>query len=231
MELTGRRKQFLQKLIDLYNKTNLPVHYVTLAKALGVSKWTAYDMLKELEKLGYLTRDYEVNPGETGRSQIVFRPAERGIEMMEASHGEAPRGRDDMQPEEWRRIKSRVISFLNSVRKCSISEAMQKAADELPNVHARVDFCAHVIGLLLVYLNKLGGTGESAIKNLIRNAPTSEMRMSMLAGAVTGTIMKTANREVTAKITDWVERCLAAINELSDRERGMLSDFLNEALA
>ncbi len=50
--LTERRKQFLQKLLDLYRRTNLPVHYESVAQALGVSKWTAYDMLKALEKLG-----------------------------------------------------------------------------------------------------------------------------------------------------------------------------------
>ncbi|MBY6273613.1 MAG: DNA-binding protein, partial [Bacillaceae bacterium] len=39
MILTERRKQFLRKLVDLYQKTNVPVHYETLAKYIGVSKW------------------------------------------------------------------------------------------------------------------------------------------------------------------------------------------------
>lgn len=233
MDLTGRRKQFLQKLTELYNKTKLPVHYATLAKALGVSKWTAYDMLNALEKQGYLTRDYEVSPGETGRSQVVFRPVAGGVGALTPElEADAPsEEKDDILTEEWRRIQSKVTSLLNRLRQCSASEALRKAAEELPREQSRVAYCAHVVGLLLWYLNKLGGSAETALKNMIRSAPTGEMRLSMLAGVVTGTVMKTANHELSAKIADWAARCLAAASELSERERGLLSEFLNEALA
>jgi hypothetical protein len=232
MDLTGRRKQFLQKVTELYNKTRLPVHYATLAKALGVSKWTAYDMLNALEKQGYLTRDYETSPGETGRSQVVFRPAENVIGASAAQSADAsPDHDDDKLAEEWRSIKSKVVSLLNRLRQCSANEALRKAAEELPRDETRVAYCAHVVGLLLLYLNKLGGSGAAALKHMIRSAPTGEMRLSMLAGVVTGTVLKTANHELSAKIADWAARCMSAVGELSERERGLLSEFLNEALA
>jgi len=47
----------LDKIMNLYQQTKLPVHYGTLANKIGVGKWTAYDMVKELEKLHYLKRD------------------------------------------------------------------------------------------------------------------------------------------------------------------------------
>jgi len=74
VRLTERRKQFLRGVVDMYRRTRLPVHYETLAERLGVSKWTAYDVLRALEEQGLLTRDYTVNRGEPGRSQIVFVP-------------------------------------------------------------------------------------------------------------------------------------------------------------
>ncbi|WP_242824990.1 hypothetical protein [Dehalobacter sp. DCA] len=82
MNLTERRKQFLQQIIRLYEKSGLPVHYETLANLLGVSKWTAYDMLKELEKNDFLKRDYVVNPNVQGRSTIVFSPTPKANKLF-----------------------------------------------------------------------------------------------------------------------------------------------------
>ena len=212
-------------LIDLYRKTNVPVHYVTLAKALGVSKWTSYDMLKELEKLGYLTRDYAVNPGETGRSQIVFRPTAKALSLCEQNRSEV------IDPEEWHQIKTKVLAFLNSLKSCSLSDAIQKVLEEIPKVQVRVSFCAHIIGLLLVYLHKMGGRTEFLIKSLVQNAPTNEMRMTMFVGTVLGTIIQSMNHEIGIEATNLVGRYLQSINDLSDHERGMLSDLLTEALA
>jgi DNA-binding Lrp family transcriptional regulator len=225
MILTERRKQFLQKLIDLYQKTNVPVHYETLAKAIGVSKWTAYDMLKELEKLGYLTRDYAVNPGETGRSQIVFLPTVKASGLFDQERSEV------INPVEWDKTKAKLLQFLNSLKGYSISDAIQKVLEEIPKVQVRVAFCAYIIGLLLVYLRKLGGRTESLIQNLVQNAPTNEMRMTMFVGTVLGTIIQTMNHEIGIEVTDLVGRFLKSIHDLSDHERGMLSDFLDEALA
>lgn len=225
MLLTERRKQFLQKLIDLYQKTNVPVHYETLAKAIGVSKWTAYDMMKELEKLGYLIRDYAVNPGEAGRSQIVFLPTVKASSLFEKERSEV------INPLEWEQTKAKLHQFLNSLKGCSISDAMEKVLEEIPKIQVRVTFCAYIIGLLLVYLRKLGGRTESLIRGLVQNAPTNEMRMTMFVGTVLGTIIQTMNHEIGIEVTDSVGQYLKSIHDLSVQERGMLADFLNEALA
>jgi DNA-binding MarR family transcriptional regulator len=224
MLLTERRKQFLRKLIDLYQKTNVPVHYETLAKALGVSKWTAYDMLKELEKLGYLTRDYTVNPGETGRSQIVFLPTAKATSLFEQKRSEV------INLEEWDKTKRKVLEFLNSLKGYSLSDAIQKVLDEIPKVKVRVTFCTYIIGLLIVYLRKLGGRTEVLIKSLVQNAPTNEMRMTMFVGTVLGTIIQTMNHEIGVEVTELVGRYLKSITDLSNFEKEMLFDFLNEAL-
>ncbi|GMO01337.1 LexA family protein [Parageobacillus thermoglucosidasius] len=225
MLLTERRKQFLQKLIDLYQKTNMPVHYETLAKALGVSKWTAYDMLKELEKLGYLTRDYTLNPGETGRSQIVFLPTAKATSLFEQKRSEA------INLEEWHKTKEKILEFLNSLKNCSLSAAVRKVLEEIPKAQIRVAFCAYIIGLFLVYLRKLGGKTEVLIKNLVQNAPTNEMRMTMFVGTVLGSIIQTMNHEIGVEVTELVGRYLKSIADLSHFEKEMLSDFLHEALA
>ncbi|WP_200759063.1 LexA family protein [Effusibacillus dendaii] len=225
MVLTERRKQFLHKLIDLYKNTNLPVHYETLAQALGVSKWTAYDMLKELEKLGYLTRDYTVTRGEAGRSQIVFLPTVKAGDLFEQKRFEV------INPEEWYDSKNQLLHFLNSLKDYSLSDAIQKVLEEIPKVKLRIAFCAYIIGLLLVYLRKLGGRTETLIKSVVQNAPTNEMRMTVFVGTVVGTVIQTMNHEIGVEVSDLVGRYLKSILDLSENERTMLSDLLNEALA
>lgn len=225
MFLTERRKQFLQKLIDLYQKTNVPVHYETLAKALGVSKWTAYDMLKEIEKLGYLVRDYAVNPGETGRSQIVFMPTAKASNLFEQKRSEA------INPEEWQETKTKVLQFIRHRKSYNFNDTIQKVLVELPKVQVHLTFCAFIVGLLLVYLHKLGEKTEALIKNLIQHAPTSDMRITVFVGTVFGTIIQSVNDDIGIEVTRLVDRYLKAITDLSEQEKGMLSDFLEEALA
>jgi len=261
--LSGRRKQFLQKLLDLYNKTNVPVHYETLAQALGVSKWTSYDMLKELEKLGYLIRDYIVHPGETGRSQIVFRPTAKTSSLFGPARSEI------VPPDEWNLIKSKALEFLHRFKNLSLGDAVRKMLKEVPpqqneaqqmqarQTHAQqpqlpiagarlareqeqtqlmpvqqapVSFCAQIIGLFLACLNRMGDKTETWIRILVQSAPTAEMRTTLFVGTVLGAIMQKMGQDIGSEAARLAGRYMQTMHELSEQEKGMLSDFLMEAL-
>lgn len=56
------------------------------------------------------------------------------------------------------------------------------------------------------------------------------MRTTMFVGTVLGTIIQTMNHEIGIETTNLIGQYLQAINDLSDHEREMLSDFLSEAL-
>jgi len=58
MKTTTRQKEFLKVLIDLYQQKASPIHYSEVAQKMGVSKWTAYDMLQLLHKEGLLEVEY-----------------------------------------------------------------------------------------------------------------------------------------------------------------------------
>lgn len=322
--LSGRRKQFLQKLLDLYSKTKVPVHYETLAQALGVSKWTSYDMLKELEKLGYLIRDYIVHPGEAGRSQIVFRPTDKTSSLF------GPALSEIVPPDEWNSIKSKALEFLHRFKNLSLGDAVRKMLKEvlpqqiegqlyaaqhierqqykaqqieakqneaprmqaqalqmqvqkmqaqekqpqqmqpqqmpvqqapvqqtqaqqtqlpvakarlarereqtleqtqlMPVQQAPVSFCAQTIGLFLACLNRMGDKTESWIRNLVQSAPSAEMRTTLFVGAVLGAIMQKMGQDIGNEAATLAGRYMQTIHGLSEQEKGMLSDFLMEAL-
>lgn len=87
MGLTYRRIQFLQQILNVYHRTHLPVHYETIGHCIGVSKWTAYDVLSELAKSGYLSRAYVSNKGDVGRSSVVFFPTSKAMALLTAMGG------------------------------------------------------------------------------------------------------------------------------------------------
>lgn len=151
MSLTKRRLQFLHTLVELYQKTKLPIHYEALAKSLGVSKWTAYDMLKEIEKLGFITRSYEVNTKVTGRSQVVFVPTDKASDLFNQSRNEL------VDLVDWKKTVENISGLLKDLNNTGPNEAVRKIWAEIPEASVRINFCAYIIGLLLMYLKKLGG--------------------------------------------------------------------------
>lgn len=77
MELTRRQEEFVENLIELSKEWDGPIHYSLLAERLGVSPFTAYDMLCLLEEKGMVTSEYRRAEGASGpgRAARLFSPA------------------------------------------------------------------------------------------------------------------------------------------------------------
>lgn len=77
MKLTRRQEEFIENLIDLSQELDGPIHYSTLAERLGVSPFTAYDMLRVLEDKGVVTSEYQLPADKSGpgRAERLFYPA------------------------------------------------------------------------------------------------------------------------------------------------------------
>ncbi len=105
MELTSRQLEFVAKLIDLYAEVEDNIHYSQVADRLGVSRSTAYDMLRLLERKGFARAHYVLEePGGPGRSTVLFSPTERARETF-------ARLREQAGPAaKWELIKARIIS-------------------------------------------------------------------------------------------------------------------------
>ena len=76
--VTPRRQETLDVLRAAAQETPAgAVHYSTVAASLGVSPWTAYGLLRDLEAIGLAVRRYVVPAagGHGGRSRILFAPA------------------------------------------------------------------------------------------------------------------------------------------------------------
>jgi DNA-binding IscR family transcriptional regulator len=66
MKLTRRQEDVIRKMLDLHDLHQAPIHYKTLADHLGVSPFTAYDMLRLLEEKGLVTSEYQLASDKSG---------------------------------------------------------------------------------------------------------------------------------------------------------------------
>ena len=132
IKLTVRQKIFLIRLVEVFSKTRQPVHHSALAKALGLSKSTTYDMLKLLESKGWIYSIYAVAdaPRKQGRSKIMFLPTEWSIEEVFR-----PLGGEDAEGEQ---TKEFLIRFLEKQRKNEFNKFYEGSSRDLRDLLSAV---------------------------------------------------------------------------------------------
>ncbi|MEL7567488.1 MAG: Lrp/AsnC family transcriptional regulator [Bacillota bacterium] len=225
MNLTERRKQFLQQIMRLYEKSGLPVHYVTLANLLGVSKWTAYDMLKELEKGGLLKRDYMVNPNELGRSVIVFSPTTKAEELF-GQIREVTFDADQLNG-----IKKKVLEKVFELRSTTnLQQSLEFILKEIPKANLRTEFCMYILAVLILYLHALGKIQKDMVKNIFEVADRRDLKIILFVGLVAGTAIQSVAQELDPRISDLIGSFLKRLDQLSMDEVQILIEFLQEAI-
>ena len=224
--LTRRRKEFLTKINKIYNNTGEPVRYATVAKSLGVSKWTAYDVLRELEKEGLLTMEYLINREDRypGRSQVFFRPTILALHTLE----EEPYS--SLPEEEWLKLKKRLLGVFDNIKNLGAKKIIDELSEEMRIVEKPVAYGAYMITLLTAYLYSLGNRGIHLLENSLRHPSKPELTLSMFAGTVLGMAIKNVKETVTAKLAAKIDVFQKHISGFSKNERKLLVNFLGEAL-
>lgn len=109
MRLTHRQVDVICKLLDLYREFQEPIHYSTLAEHLGVSPFTAYDMLCLLEEKGMVTSEYQLAPDKSGpgRAVRVFLPSQHALERTTSLSKE-------IGSADWNTYKQRLLDKLRN---------------------------------------------------------------------------------------------------------------------
>jgi DNA-binding MarR family transcriptional regulator len=100
IKLTLRQKVFLMRLVEFFGYSRKPVHHTELAKALGLSNSTTYDMLKLLESKGVLYPIFAMPKNESerhGRSRIMFVPTEKIVEEVYQPLGGKTADREELR--------------------------------------------------------------------------------------------------------------------------------------
>jgi hypothetical protein len=229
IKLTPRQRAFLDKLFDLYCEYQAPVHYSLVAEKLGVNKFSAYDMLKLLEKKGVARSDYVLATGHVGpgRSTIVFYPTQQAANLLSQFAG------DIHLNGEWRQVKERILQRLRETKSANYRELLHEILTRISEHNPPLIYCTEMITALLLNLNraKEKASGMNPFKALSSLGSTGEAGLGALAGLSLGsTLAEKADASLRDKLLSCTERYHAHLLNLSEEAKTSLSDFLQEAL-
>jgi len=227
MAITRRRLDFLEKIKQEYDYTGLPVHYVRVAELLGISKWSAYEMLKTLEKEGFIASQYEVNHGEKypGRAMVLFVPTRQLDIALSGKPVEEPLG-------EWCQIKERLLSFCEDVKKGHSKEVVKELVAELAGIGNPMISTAYVITILISQLQTLSDRSVGLIKKLVADTVSPESGLAMFAGAIIGSMPKiTSKVQPVSLLLNYLSGFQKNLALLNRAEQALLMEFLGNALA
>lgn len=225
IKLTPRQRAFLEKLRDLYRERRGPVHYSTVAERLGVSKFSAYDMLRVLEQKGVAGSEYLLSAERSGpgRSRIVFFPT-----VFSSWEGQA--GESD---EDWLRFKQRLLNELREACDVNYREKLMAFLSRLPSLRAPLEYCAETIAALLLNLGLIreAVSERNPLRSLGGLLTAGETGLGALAGLSLGsTLMTGGESSLTDRLLTSVRRYQDHLARLSEENKRRLTDFLQEAL-
>jgi DNA-binding MarR family transcriptional regulator len=231
--LTPRQHAFLQKLQELCREHKGPVHYSDVAEKLGVSRFSAYDMLKVLEKKGLAASSYALAAGHSGpgRSMVVFEPTRQGTTILGLRLEDA---RQDLG-DDWQRVRERVLNRLREAREASPREVLSELLVRLPEAKAPVAFCTQMIGALLVNMQRVKArVGDlHPFRALAALRTNGSAGLETLAGLSIGMALGTDDESppsLTQRLLDQTRRYQSTLSRLSEEARSALVQFLEEAL-
>jgi hypothetical protein len=228
MRLTARQRAFLEQLVKLYREEKGPVHYTQVADAMGVSKFSAYDMLRVLVDKGLASPIYvlEKPVRSPGRSQVMFMPTPEGEVMLS--------GRCRSFPcVEWKEFKDRLLRKLR--KGTSPLHLLRDMLAQYQNAEPPLLYCAGVSTAYLAGLTRLAGKVKyvnpyEAVEKLI----SGEAGLGTLAGLSLGSIIAQAgegvDNEFAFQLYQTVERYQAALAQLNEESKTALKNFLLEVI-
>ena len=225
MDLTKRQRNFLTQFLDLYREVKTPLHYTLVARRLGIGNVTAYEMLRLLEKRGFVASKYELPRSGPGRSNVVFYPTERAITMA-PPHEKWASG-------EWERIKEGILSALRRDRDTGYEKLLNEILTRLPGRKSPLLYAADMVTAVILTIYRLLEKAEAkgVFAQLRSLGFPGEWGLNALAGLTLGlTLVEKANRRLTSLLLSYVgkyQRCLA---ELGFEERQVLTDFAQEVM-
>lgn len=202
MKLTRRQENFIHKLLDLYRELDGPIHYSVLAERVGVSPFTAYDMLRLLEEKGLVDSEYRVptNKPIPGRSEVLFWPTVRAQNLWLELTGDPGTG-------DWEAVKKRA---LERIRDGELRELAEEMLARLPlGGPVILRYCIEVMSIIVLRLGRGSGRrllAEHLPQILEGQGAATRSSLLLLGGFALGLLAKESGGD-----PDWSEEMLAHV--------------------
>ena len=222
MKLTRRQEQFIENLIDLSQEVNGPIHYSMLAERLGVSPFTAYDMLRLLEEKGMVTSEYQMAEGKSGpgRAERLFCP----VKPPEAEKfGAIP-----LSESELKQFMLNMVRQEQFPQKAFAEELLSRIPPEGPE-HIR--YCLEVMIIIGLRLRQHAGQQKflAYLADILPNNGTvSPANLSLLGGFAFGILAQeeTEDQEWSQILLEHVLHYQEIVHNLTTEDCRLLADAL-----
>jgi energy-coupling factor transport system substrate-specific component len=217
LKATGRRIEFLKALSAIAAESGAPVHYGEVADRMGVSKWTAYDMMRQLMADNLVRASYSTSASAfRGRSQVLFEPTATGIDVLREAGTVATLSAKHWQ-EELASILSKVIAALES--KTDLETALSDFEDASPLVH-----CVALLGFLIVEF-KRRGLSLRTLEAIIGAGVEAGTTLFILIGILAGELLVKGAARVMHDMDAQIQKFSEEISRMGDNGRRLLAEF------
>jgi hypothetical protein len=227
VKLTGRQREFLSRFLDLYQRIKQPIHYTQVAEEVGVSKLTAYDMLRLLEERGLLASEYTLpKEGGPGRSSIVFHPTEKAAGVMAQPAGE------EWDRTEWERVKVRILQALDE-RKGAYQNLLDEILLRIPKSKSPMLYVTEMITAIFLELHHLREEvkANGLFPDLHLVGLPDELGLNALPGLTLGlTLVEKANRRAATLLLSYTQKYQDHLAKLSAENKKRVVDFAQEVM-
>lgn len=230
MKLTRRQEEFIKKMIELGHELDGPVHYTAVAEQLGVSPFTAYDMLRLLEEKGFVTSEYQLASDKSGpgRATRLFYPTQRAQDHQK-NFSEKTVGALELEGEELRQfLFDKIASGALPEEELGI-EMLARIAPDSGN--PQVNYCMEVMTIIILRLKQSDGyklLSTHFPKIWSEDGQMSRTNLCLLGGFAFGILAEhdSSDQEWTEMLFEHVQQYLTITMQLSAEECSKLSEYI-----
>jgi hypothetical protein len=222
--LTQRQTEFLNCIVDHYNREVFPVHYSDVAGWMGVCKWTAYDMLRRLELKGYLESYYDVSvKGAPGRTQVLFKPSAKLLQKY-LELGNLPCA-------DWPTWREKLMQIFAEYKSGAL--LINELVALLPQAQGPTMGCACLIAVFVACLKTFNEQAIKLVQYININKP--EQRLTHFSGTVAGSLSRETQTsghflEKEGMLTRLLERFHNSLGQIELGQYNLLVCFLDDLI-
>ncbi len=219
MKLTRRQEEFIENLVDLNQEYNGPVHYSQLAERLGVSPFTAYDMLCMLEEKGAVASKFQLASDKSGPGRAERFFYQKGPNMNHWKVAADEHKKDDLDIFPIQMPRNRELC------KDDLIQGMLPTDED-----NKISYCIDVLTIAALRLQ--GGSGANAhtayVKKILEPNLASRENLSLLGGFAFGILAQdhTFNDDWNHKLFEHIDQYLKIVAHLLPDECEQLGKAL-----
>lgn len=226
-KLTRRQQEFLKRFLDVYFEASEPLHYTVIAKRLGISNVTAYEMLRLLEERGLVETRFYLPEGVhgPGRATVLFRPTSEADQLLRKIVEKSSEEKD------WEATKDAILKQLETEKLDGYETLLTNLLGRISDRRSPLIFTTEMVTavILSVAMLKDNAVASGLKERLQRIGLPGEISLSALAGIGSAlALAERANRQFANFLIQESEKYQTMLVQMGEDNRRRISEFARQ---